>query len=288
MTTTPVSRPWDALQSAAPGSERVFIAAPYIKEDALRRLLLLTPPNAALTCVTRWQRHDVAVGASDVECRSLVAARGGRFLLHQRLHAKYYRLGDTVLVGSANLTAAGMGYSAPANTEILCSPGLAFDPAGFERALLADAREVDDAEFVRWQVIERFPPAWRATTEPTAADEWRPLTREPANVWLVYAGRAAAVVSADESTRARQDLEAIQVPSGLDRPEFDAIVSTALLSSAGVADVLRVNGLPDDAAWTELASRWDTTRSVAQRSRETAWNWIATFLDTPPPLPPSQ
>ena len=283
MTTTPTSRPWDALQSVAPGSERLFMAAPYIKEDALRRLLALTPPNAMLTCVTRWQRDDVAVGASDVECRSLVVARGGRFLLHQRLHAKYYRLGDTVLVGSANLTAAGMGYRAPANTEILCAPGLDFAPAKFERALLAHAREVDDAEFTRWQAIERLPAGGGPIAELTAADEWRPLTREPANVWLVYSGRAEAVVSADERTRARQDLDALQLPPGLDRPDFDAIVSTALLSSAAVADVLRVNGLPDDATWTELASTWDTTRRVAQRSRETAWNWIATFLDTPPP-----
>lgn len=287
MTTTSASRPWDALRSAVPGSERVFIAAPYIKEGALRRLLALAPPNAVLTCVTRWQRDDVAVGASDVESRSLVVARGGRFLLHQRLHAKYYRLGDTVLVGSANLTAAGMGYGAPANTEILCVPGLAFDPGGFERALLADAREVDDAEFKRWQAIERLPATGKATTEPTAGDEWRPLTREPVNVWLVYAGQAAAVVSADERTRARQDIEALQVPPGLDRHHFNALVSTALLSSAAVADVLRVNGLPDDAAWTELANRWGTTRSVAQRSRETAWNWIVAFLDTPSPLPPS-
>ena len=251
----------------------------------LRRLLALTPPNAALTCVTRWQRNDVVVGASDVECRSLVVARGGRFLLHQRLHAKYYRLGGTVLVGSANLTAAGLGYGAPANTEILCAPGLAFDPAGFERALLAHAREVDDAEFTRWQAIELLPATGGAITELTAANEWRPLTREPANVWLVYAGLAAAVVSADERTRAAQDLDALQVPPGLDRPDFDAMVSTALLSSAAVADVLRVNGLPDDLAWIELANRWGTTKSVAQRSRETAWNWIATFLDTAPPTP---
>ena len=190
-----------------------------------------------------------------------------------------------MLVGSANLTAAGMGYGAPANTEILCAPGPGFDPAAFERALLAPAREVSDAEFARWQAIERLPATGGPITEPTAADEWRPLTREPANVWLVYAGRAADVVSADERVRAREDLDALKLPLGLDRPDFDAIVSTALLSSAAVADVLRVNGLPDDAAWTELANTWGTTRSVAQRSRETAWNWIATFLDTAPPPP---
>ena len=272
-------RPWDALKGVATSAKQVFIVAPYIKEDALRRLLALTPPDAALTCVTRWQRDDVAIGASDVTCRELVVPRGGRFLLHQRLHAKYYRFGCAVLVGSANLTAAGMGYGVPANTEILCAPGPAFTPAAFERALLAAAREVSDAEFARWQAIERLPSARAAIRDPSEAGEWRPVTRQPANVWLVYAGRATAVVSPDEHARARQDLAALQLPPSLDRLDFDTIVSAALLSSAAVADVLRVNGLPDDAAWTELAGTWGTTRSVAQRSRETIWNWIATFLD---------
>ena len=110
-TLTASNRPWNALERLARGADRLLIVAPYITLDTLRRVLALTSEQALLTCVTRWQRADVTAGVSDVACRTLVAKKGGRFLLNQRLHAKYYRLGDSVLVGSANLTAAGMGYS---------------------------------------------------------------------------------------------------------------------------------------------------------------------------------
>ena len=275
-------RPWDALQSLALGAEQVLIAAPYIKEGALRSLLDLTPGGAAVTCVTRWQRNDIAAGASDVACRTLVVSRGGSFLLHQRLHAKYYRFDGGILVGSANLSASGMGYQSPAALEILCAPGAAFDPAAFERDLLTRAREVSDAEFEQWRAIERLPMTKEGSAGGAVMDEWTPHTREPSHVWLVYRGQSMAVVSADERARARRDIDALQPPRDLERDEFDAFMTGALLSSAAVADVLRVDGLPDQAAWTDLANTWGTTRSIAQRTRETAWNWIATFLDRPP------
>ena len=53
----------------------------------------------------------------------MVVERGGSFKLHARLHAKYYRFDDRVLVGSANMTASGLGYRHRGNLEILCEPG---------------------------------------------------------------------------------------------------------------------------------------------------------------------
>ena len=281
------SYPWTVLKGLARGVDRVLIVAPYIKVDTLRRVLALTSEHAQLTCVTRWQRADVTAGVSDVACRTLVAERTGRFLLHQRLHAKYYRLGDTVLVGSANLTAAGMGYSSLPNVEILCEPGLGFDPAAFERELLEGAREVTDVEFEHWNALERIPVAATAVAQSEEPNEWRPMTREPAHVWLTYRGDVAGVVSGDERLRAARDLVALNLPLDLDRSGFDAIVGAELLSSAAVADVMGTDGLPDEVAWTQLADRWGTTRSEAQRFRETAWNWIVTFVgDTTVPQDP--
>ena len=275
---TASSRPWSALKGVARGADRVLIVAPYIKVDTLRRLVLLISEDAQLTCVTRWQRVDVTAGVSDVACRTLVTERGGRFLLNQRLHAKYYRLGDTALVGSANLTSAGMGYGSFYNVEVLCEPGPGFDPGAFERELLEGAREVTDVEFERWNALERIQVVATAVAQSEEPNEWRPMTREPAHVWLAYCGEAAGVVSRDERLRAARDLTALNLPPDLGRSSFDAIVGAELLSSAAIADVMRTDGLPDEVAWTQLADRWTTTRSEAQRFRETAWNWIATFL----------
>lgn len=272
-------RPWDALKRLANGADCVFIVAPYIKQDALRRVLALTSEQALLTCVTRWKRADVVAGVSDVACRSLVVERGGSFLLHQRLHAKYYRFEGSALVGSANLTAAGMGYGSLPNTEILCEPGHEFDGAAFEQELLGEARVVTDLEFERWNALEQTPaviPAVALSEEPS---EWRPMSREPGHVWLAYCGDTTGVVSSDEQVRAVRDLAALHLPPDLDRASFDAIVGAELLSSAPIADVMATGEVPDEVAWTTLADRWGTTRREAQRFRETAWIWIRSFLD---------
>ena len=280
-------RPWDSLERLARGADNVLLVAPYIKVDTLRRVLALAVEHVQLTCVTRWQRADVSAGVSDVACRTLVAEQGGRFLLNQRLHAKYYRFGGVVLIGSANLTAAGMGYGPIPNEEILCEPGPGFDSAAFEQKLLEDAREVDDVEFERWSALERVLAAPTAAVQSEGPGEWRPMTRDPGHVWLAYCGDAAAVVSADERLRAGRDLAALHLPPDLDRFSFDAIVGAELLSSAAISDVMRTKGLSDEVAWTQLADEWNTTRREAQRFRETAWNWIVTFLgDTAPSAGP--
>ena len=74
------------------------------------------------------------------------------------------------------------------------------------------------------------------------------------------------------------DLQELCLPVGLDRSGFNAIVAGELLSSAAVADVMLTDRLPDETAWTQLAANWGTTKSEAQRFRETAWNWVKTFL----------
>ena len=274
--------PWSALERLARNADHAVLVAPYIKEDSLRRVLRLLSEPVHLICVTRWQRRDIIAGASDVTCRTLVVDKGGRFLLNQRLHAKYFRFGDSVLVGSANLTAAGMGYGATFNLEILQEPGLGFDSAEFEKELLGGARDLTDPEFEHWKQLERVATAATAAPQPEDPNGWRPMTREPAHVWLTYCGDEATVVSEEERHRATLDLQSLNLPPDLDSRGFDTIVGTELLSSAAIADVLRTSGLPDEIAWTQLAEKWTTTRREAQRFRETAWNWIATVLSDIP------
>lgn len=275
-----MTSPWDALTDACREADEAVIAAPYIKADTLERLLDLFPADAALTCVTRWTARDMLFGASDVECRTLVLDRGGAFRLHPRLHAKYYRCGQRVLVGSANLTAHGMGYAPSANLEILCDPVPAFDAMAFERELLGGSRPVSDAEFARWQTIARLPPPPGPAVKAPEPIDWRPVTRDPEHVWLAYSGHPGRIPSADEQRLAQMDLEQLALPSGLERPAFDAWVNTHLLASSTVAEVRRTIGLDDDAAWERLAEAWGRDKSEANRIRETVMNWTTRFLDS--------
>ena len=271
--------PWDALTDACREADEAVIAAPYIKADALERLLALLPADAALTCVTRWTPRDMLFGASDVDCRAVVLERGGAFRLHPRLHAKYYRCGQRVLVGSANLTVQGMGYAPSANLEVLCDPAPTFDAMAFERELLAGSRPVSDAEFARWETIARLSPPPGPAVKAPEPIEWRPLTRDPEHVWLAYREHWDGIPSGDEQRLARKDLAQLALPRGLAREEFDAWVNAHLQASSTVDEVLRTMGLDDDAAWERLAEAWGRDKSEANRIRETVTNWTTTFLD---------
>ena len=83
--------PWQLLETHCGGARKLVIAAPYIKKQALLRLLAVVSNVASITCVTRWSPNDIVVGASDLACRGLITERGGKFKLHSSLHAKYYR-----------------------------------------------------------------------------------------------------------------------------------------------------------------------------------------------------
>ena len=87
----------DLLSQFCSDAQDIILAAPYIKADALTRMLTDVSPAASLICITRWNFHDLAVGASDIECRTIITERGGSFRLHPSLHAKYYRVDDLVL-----------------------------------------------------------------------------------------------------------------------------------------------------------------------------------------------
>lgn len=268
--------PWDALTDACREADEAVIAAPYIKADALERLLALLPPDATLTCVTRWTARDMLFGASDAECRTLVLDRGGAFRLHPRLHAKYYRCGQRVLVGSANLTAHGMGYAPSANLEILCAPAPTFDATAFERDLLAESSPVRDAEFAQWAAIVRIPPPPGPAVKAPDPLDWQPATRDPEHVWLAYNGQP--ISNADEQRLAQADLGQLAPPSGLERPAFDNWVSVQLLGSSIVDDVRRTEGMERDEAWERLAEAWGCDLGEANRIRETIENWTTAFL----------
>ena len=115
--------PWSILLDRCGNAAEAIIVAPFIKVDALTLVLRQLHGEASLTCITRWTPLDIQAGASDLACRKLVSDRGGSFRLHNRLHAKYYRFDNRVLIGSANLTASGLSYAHVGNLEVLCEPG---------------------------------------------------------------------------------------------------------------------------------------------------------------------
>ena len=265
----------DTLVRAFGEADEVVIAAPYIKANALSRVLANAGADISLVCVTRWQLQDIALGTSDVECRTIVKELGGVFKLHPTLHAKYYRADEKVLVGSANLTHSALGWSAEPNLEILCTAGEDFDAAAFERQLLDDSREISDKEFARWQSIETIDLQSSLLSVSTSPylDTWRPLTRNPENFLLAYKGLTDEIASTDEQQAALQDLEALRVPVDLTDEQVENWVSRRLLASQFVQTVLQMQNVDVIADANSLANNYNLNVTDARRSIETVQIW---------------
>lgn len=270
-------RQGDVLSRLCVGAEQLVVAAPYIKADTLTRVLSDASPSATLICVTRWNPHDLAMGASDTKCRTIVAGRGGSFRLHPSLHAKYYRIDDVVLIGSANLTASAMGWSPQPNLEILCRAGDDFDACAFQQELLKDAREITDEEFAQWEAIAKIN---TQSITPIAGsqpqlDMWRPSTRDPRNLELAYQGREDDIASFDEQQAARRDIQTLLIPPGLTVEQVRMWTSTCLLATPFANSVMQLHGTDTPNSSRLLAETYKLKITEARRDMETVQNWLA-------------
>lgn len=270
----------DMLSSVCSGAQHLIIAAPYIKADALTKVLADISPAASLICITRWNLHDFAAGVSDTECRTIVTERGGSFRLHPSLHAKYYRIDDVILVGSANLTSSAMGWSRQPNLEILCRPGDDFDAETFQQSLFEGAREIGDEEFAHWESIAKI--GAQETRKVTGAtprlDTWRPETRDFRHLELAYQGREDEIASSDEQRAAQRDIQALQIPLDLTDEQVRTWASSCLLAAPFTNDVIRLHGMDTTSSSRSLAEIYNLRITEARRDMETIQNWLAFLI----------
>ena len=258
-------------------ARHLVIAAPYIKMDALNTVLKDARSMISLICVTRWRPEDLIVGASDVGCRTLVTKHKGSFKLHPSLHAKYYRIDEVVLVGSANLTSSAMGWALQSNLEILCRADDDFDASRFERELLRDSREISDVEFARWEALVEMDERSNCAISGAQPllDAWRPATRDPGNQELAYQGRGSEIASFDEQRAARRDIQALSIPPGLTNDAVRAWISTCLLAAPFANSVIRLDDLDTQNAVGLLAKTYGLGATEARRGMETVQNWLS-------------
>ncbi len=272
--------PWTTLVTHCAGAKKVAIAAPYMKAEVLQELLDLISDKADLECFTRWTPHDILVGATDTACRNLVTERGGRFYLHNRLHAKYYRFDEQTLIGSANCTAPGLNYQQTGNLEILCQPDQSFNKDEFELQLRSEAKEVSDEELELWLACPVNEPTSNSIlgeAVTNSLEDWKPLTRFPEYLWLVYANLVTEATDPTQVERARADLLVLRPPPQLSHDQFHRWIKTCLVAAPFVSSVVKVDEVSQEYAWAVLANEWGLETSAAERVRSTAQNWMRYF-----------
>ena len=246
----------ELLELFSSARQEAFIVAPFIKSAVVTRVVGVLDPEVKLTCITRWQPHEIKAGVSDLEIWDALLSHGpARLLLVQNLHAKYYRADDKLTVGSANLTNAALGWSAIPNIEVMVRCDIDQVLRQWESNLEAQATTVDDSIVRHFErLVERLPnttilvPNCYSSNENTedsllrksgvSHHSWLPITRYPELLYKVYCGDTENIsLGAIES--ATCDLLMLTVPVGLDEAAFKASVAANLIQTPLVLEVDR-------------------------------------------------
>ena len=207
----------------------VSIIAPFIKIDALRSLLEVFPSGTHLRCVTRWLPKEVAAGVSDPEILDVLEKRGNFSLtLVDRLHAKLYIAGDRCLVGSANVTLAGLGEGGDSNNiEILVDTTI--DDLGVAETLEKISKTERPATRAIAQIARRLADSLSTSASSTAVIEisWSPVSRRPQDAYLFYTQPPSGYTKAADRTLL-DDLAKANLQPGLEEDEFRSAIRSLL------------------------------------------------------------
>ena len=203
----------------------VTIIAPFIKMDALRSLLNVIPVSSHLRCVTRWIPREVAQGISDVQVFDALAERGNATVsLVDNLHAKMYIAGDRCLVGSANLTLAGLGERGEhSNIEVLVETDI--QDLGILSTLdqIALVERIATREIAESARLLAESLSGMVTLKNQRTLPWFPGSRTPEQAFRVYSIPQTGFVSMAERIL-RRDVALSDIQPGLDDSQFrDAI-----------------------------------------------------------------
>lgn len=278
-----MTEPGAALLELAAAAERDFVmCAPFAKEHVVAHLVSVIPDGVQIILYTRWRPEEVAAGVSDTTVLSVLGRRGGAVRLHDRLHAKFYRNDNHVLVGSANLTSTALGWAANSNLELLLE-----SPRSGVREL-EDLLESEStpATAVLAAEVERIAQLLPHHTLPSpsadsvARDEtWIPRLRIPSDLYLAYS-RGASRLSSTSAQDASADLAALEIPAGMNRDQFYALVGHRLMHQP----IVRVldNYLAQPRRFGEVRDKLCQTMNLSRADADASWQtmmrWLMEYL----------
>lgn len=268
----------------------VLLCSPFIKVGVLRTLLSVIQDGVVVRIVTRWRPEEVAAGVSDLGVFEAVNERPNtRLALLNELHAKLFLADEEGLAGSANLTAAALGWAERSNIELLLPVERSdvevarllwrlewSEPATFT---VRSAVEAEALTLNGMRLGEGEDLAANMATDRSLA--WLPSCAAPRMLWGIYEDARTTAVVEDTRAEGLGDLRDLGVPAGLSRPDFEGAIREALqLMPAFRRIVDRIpQGLTDEAGnGLVSAVRPDLTGANAAIQWRIVRDWIAVFF----------
>ncbi len=216
---------------AASSPKVVLLAAPFVKRSVVETIVSkLDTAMTSFALITRWRPDEIQAGVSDVDVYEAVTGLGGSVYLLDNLHAKYYRFGQRCLLGSANLTKAGLGFTASSNLEILVETEFDASSAAFEAEIHARSTEVDSATFEAFMDLQNLLRGGsNHEAEKVPLNLVHYLSRNPAELWDRYQGLLKNELGT-ESDPEQRFLDAIGIPAGVtSQLTFNQVVRSSLI-----------------------------------------------------------
>ena len=234
-----------ALLSSA--QHNALIVAPFMRSEAVSRLLDSIPIGTETTVVTRWRPIDLLAGASDLRVYDLAESKGVPLYLRYDLHAKFFAADNRCLIGSANVTHTALGWRTPANFELLTPAARSADHiVEFEEALFAGAVRATAGQRARLEeLVERFRGVSTVILE-MENDEtamgplppnWVPRVRNPDELYSVYLGNHD--VSRSALPTMQEELAQIGTVPGMDEEGFRTWVAATISQTILVDAVIQ-------------------------------------------------
>ncbi len=212
------------LAAFSDAQAEVVIVSPFIKRATLEKLLAPLRDGLPVHIYTRWNPIEVAQGVSDTSVLDFVSQRASATLsLLDNLHAKAFIADERALVGSANATGAGLGWSALPNIETLVEVGadhpdvqrLMADLGASHLATEFERREVDLQASMLAPLVLHYP------TVDSPNEHWIPAAT-PTAVESGY------LDSGDTDFSASADVETLAVPPGLDHETLNTYLKAVV------------------------------------------------------------
>lgn len=281
------------LLASERATSEVVLVAPFVKKDALRRILRRIPEGTQVKVIARWIPGEILAGVCDLEIFEIVCSRPNTELfVHPLLHAKSYRFDELIYIGSANLTGKALGWAFPSNLEILESAGEQSQAVrDLETHLLATSKKVDAAyrdemEHLVLALGEQsaIDKSFFEAHIPSRTAFWLPKCRDPRRLWLVYSDPDEARKRTVESAyrAAVEDLESLGIPQGLLLGDFRNLIAATLNDLPIVREMEShaIAGLKDSDAINLVGGYLENEESLFDASNqwEILREWLLEFF----------
>ena len=268
-------------------SKELLLVAPFIKARTLERLLGYLSSSVNLSCITRWRPKEIAAGVSDIEVYEIVKNYNGELHLRHDLHAKFFRGDNCVLIGSANLTHAALGWSADSNLEILVPISPNKDTINFEALLIKGSIQVDNDLY---QSTTEAASDWKALENTAILTEglptfdiksWLTICRSPPELYKVYLTPSPSPdIPASLFEAGMRDLRFLQPPLGLSREIFEKTIGATILTTPMINKIDRYLETPQrfGAVRDLLKEQLQISHEEASEAWQTVIRWLRHFL----------